>query len=212
MPKVVINNLYKFTQLESSFAVNMLAIDHGRPKTLGLKELINCYIEHRREVVLRRTRFELKKAEERAEVLEGYLVALANLDDFIQIIRSSRNREEAKIKLLAFEFSRAQTETFGIQIRNEARLVERAVCLVRSAGGRDSGVAALPVDRFGDREGGRGIPAVARADWRICSTSWRRNRGCWASSSRSCGPFRRSTRRRGGRTWCRTRARSRSKI
>jgi DNA gyrase subunit A len=123
VPKVVINNLYKFTQLESSFAVNMLAIDHGRPKTLGLKELINCYIEHRREVVLRRTRFELKKAEERAEVLEGYLVALANLDDFIHIIRSSRNREEAKIKLLAFEFSRAQTETFGIRIRNEARLV-----------------------------------------------------------------------------------------
>jgi DNA gyrase subunit A len=122
VPKVVINNLYKFTQLETSFAVNMLAIDHGRPKTLGLKELINCYIEHRREVVLRRTRFELKKAEERAEVLEGYLVALANLDDFIQIIRSSRNREEAKIKLLAFEFSRAQAEGFGIRIRNEARV------------------------------------------------------------------------------------------
>ena len=81
--KVVINNLYKQTALESSFAVNMLAIDHGRPKTLGLKELINCYIEHRREVVLRRTRFQLKKAEERAEILEGYLIALANLDDFI---------------------------------------------------------------------------------------------------------------------------------
>ncbi len=122
VPKVVINNLFKFTQLETSFAVNMLAIDHGRPKTLGLKELINCYIEHRREVVLRRTRFELRKAEERAEVLEGYLVALSNLDDFIQIIRSSRNREEAKIKLLAFEFSRAQAEGFGIRIRNEARL------------------------------------------------------------------------------------------
>ncbi|MGD0208837.1 MAG: DNA gyrase subunit A, partial [Verrucomicrobiota bacterium] len=69
--KVVINNLYKQTALESSFAVNMLAIDHGMPKNLGLKELINCYIEHRREVVLRRTRFQLKKAEERAEILEG---------------------------------------------------------------------------------------------------------------------------------------------
>src|SRR5262249_34363044 len=66
-PKVVINNLYKHTSLEVTFSVNCLAIDHGRPKTLNLKELIQCYIEHRREVVLRRTRFELKKAEERAE-------------------------------------------------------------------------------------------------------------------------------------------------
>ncbi len=123
VPKVVINNLYKFTQLETSFAVNMLAIDHGRPKTLNLKELINCYIEHRREVVIRRTRFELKKAEERAEVLEGYLVALANLDEFIHLIRSSNNREAAKIKLLAFEFTRAQVEAFGVRLRNESRLI-----------------------------------------------------------------------------------------
>ncbi len=120
--KVVINNLYQNTALESSFAVNALAIDHGRPKTLNLKELIGCYIEHRREVVLRRTRFELRKAEERAEVLEGYLIALANMDEFIRIIRQSQNREEAKVKLLAFEFSRAQVEALGILIRSEARL------------------------------------------------------------------------------------------
>src|SRR5262252_9225631 len=107
IPKVVINNLYKHTALESSFAVNILAIDHGRPKTLGLKDLINCYIEHRREVVIRRTKFQLRKAEERAETLEGYLIALSNLDEFIRIIRSSANREEAKIKLLAFDFTRA---------------------------------------------------------------------------------------------------------
>ncbi|MDB6065958.1 MAG: gyrA [Pedosphaera sp.] len=120
--KVVINNLYKFTSLESSFAVNALAIDHGRPKTLGLKDIINCYIEHRREVVIRRTRFELRKAEERAEILEGYLIALSNMDEFIRIIRSSANREEARIKLLAFEFARAQVELLGILIRSEARL------------------------------------------------------------------------------------------
>lgn len=120
--KVVINNLYNFTQLESSFSVNMLAIDHGRPKVLGLKDLINCYIEHRREVVLRRTRFELRKAEERAEILEGFLIALANLDEFIRIIRSSSNREEARIKLLAFDFTRSLVESFGILIRSEARL------------------------------------------------------------------------------------------
>ena len=122
IPKVVINNLYQYTALESSFAVNALAIDHGRPKTLGLKDLITCYIEHRREVIIRRTRFELRKAEERAETLEGYLIALSNLDEFIRIIRSSATREEAKIKLLAFDFTRAQVEKIGILIRSEARL------------------------------------------------------------------------------------------
>ena len=107
IPKVVINNLYKHTALESSFAVNTLAIDHGRPKTLNLKELINCYIEHRREVILRRTRFELRKAEERAETLEGYLIALANLDEFIRIIRRSRNRDEARDQAAGLRFHRA---------------------------------------------------------------------------------------------------------
>jgi len=123
IPKVIINNLYKHTQLETTFAVNMLVIDHGRPKTLNIKELINCYIEHRREVILRRTRFELKRAEDRAEVLEGFLIALANLDEFIRIIRTSRTREEAKVKLMAFEFTRAQVEKWGIHIRKPDRLV-----------------------------------------------------------------------------------------
>src|SRR6476469_5769674 len=124
IPKVVINNLYKHTAMESSFAVNMLAIDHGRPKLLPLKQANQAYIDHRREVVLRRTRFELRKAEERAETLEGYLIALANLDEFIRIIRGSANRDEARLKLLAFEFTRKQVEQIGILIRHEARLVE----------------------------------------------------------------------------------------
>ena len=123
-PKVVINNLYKHTAMESSFAVHMLAIDHGRPKLLPLKVANQAYIDHRREVVLRRTRFELRKAEERAETLEGYLIALANLDEFIRIIRGSANREEARIKLLAFDFTKRQVEQIGILIRNEARLAE----------------------------------------------------------------------------------------
>jgi DNA gyrase subunit A len=121
-PKVVINNLYKHTAMESSFAVIMLAIDHGRPKLLSLKEANACYIEHRREVVLRRTRFELRKAEERAETLEGYLIALANLDEFLRIIRGSASRDEARVKLLAFEFAKRQVEQIGILIRSEARL------------------------------------------------------------------------------------------
>jgi DNA gyrase subunit A len=123
-PKVVINNLYKHTAMESSFAVHMLAIDHGRPKLLPLKVANQAYIEHRREVVLRRTRFELRKAEERAETLEGYLIALANLDEFIRIIRGSANRDEARIKLLAFDFTKRQVEQIGILIRNAARLTE----------------------------------------------------------------------------------------
>ena len=121
-PRVVINNLFKHTQLETSFSVNALAIDHGKPKTLNLKEIIQCYIEHRREVVLRRTRFELRKAEERAELLEGYICALNNLDEFIRIIRSSKTRDEARIKLLAFEWTRAQVERWNILIRSEDRL------------------------------------------------------------------------------------------
>ena len=121
-PRVVINNLFKHTQLETSFSVNALAIDHGKPKTLNLKEIIQCYIEHRREVVLRRTRFELRKAEERAELLEGYICALNNLDEFIRIIRSSKTRDEARIKLLAFEWTRAQVERWSILIRSDERL------------------------------------------------------------------------------------------
>ena len=121
---VVLNNLYKHTALESTFAVNMLAIDHGRPKLLSIRDALHCFIEHRREVVLRRTRYLLRQAEQRAETLEGYLIALANLDDFIEIIRSSANREEARVKLLAYEFSRQQVEQFGIRIRRDARLVE----------------------------------------------------------------------------------------
>ncbi|MDZ4815605.1 MAG: DNA gyrase subunit A [Verrucomicrobiota bacterium] len=121
--KVVINNLYKHTALETSFSVHMLALDHGRPKTLGIKEIINLYIEHRREVIIRRTRFDLRHAESRAEVLEAYLIALANLDEFIKIIRGSKSRDEARTKLQSFEFSEAQVEKIGIIIRQQARLV-----------------------------------------------------------------------------------------
>lgn len=121
-PKVLINNLYKHTALESSFSANMLAIDHGKPRLLSLKDAITCYIEHRREVILRRTRFLLNEAEVEAEKLEGYLIALANLDDFIRIIRDSRDRDDAKGKLMALSWSRKAVEKIGILIRSEARL------------------------------------------------------------------------------------------
>src|SRR5580658_9062040 len=120
--KVVINKLYKMTALETSFAVNQLAIDGGRPKTLNLKELINCYIEHRREVVMRRTRFELREAQRKSEVLEGYLIALANLDEVIKIIRKAADREEARVKLAAYNFTKVEVERFGIRIHAPQRL------------------------------------------------------------------------------------------
>jgi len=121
-PKVILNNLYKHTALESSFSVNMLAIDHGKPRLLGLKDAMACYIEHRRDIVLRRTRYLLNAAEVEADKLEGYLIALAHLDDFIRIIRDSRDRDDAKAKLLALSWARRTVEQIGILIRSDARL------------------------------------------------------------------------------------------
>ncbi len=123
-PKVVINNLFKHTALESSFSASMLAIDHGKPKLLNLKDAIACYIEHRREVVLRRTRFLLREAEALAERLEALLIALANLDDFIKIIRDSNDRDDARAKLMALSWAKIAVEQLGILIRSEAVLTD----------------------------------------------------------------------------------------
>ena len=123
IPQVVVNNLYQHTALETTFSVNMLAIDHGRPKLLSIKDALAAFIEHRREVILRRTQYELRAAEERAEVLDGYLVALANMDDFIRIIRESANRDEARAKLLAYRFDEAVIRGFGIEVRSAGRFV-----------------------------------------------------------------------------------------
>jgi DNA gyrase subunit A len=112
--------LFKLTSLETSFSVNMLAIHEQRPKQFSLKEAIDAYIEHRREVVIRRTRFLLGKAEERAELLEAFLLALGHLDDFIKIIRDSKNRDEARERLGAYQFSTVTAEKLGILIRSQA--------------------------------------------------------------------------------------------
>lgn len=120
--QVVLNNLYKHTALSSTFSVNMLAIDQRRPKLLNLKDAINCYIEHRREVVLRRTRYLLGKAEEQAEKLEAYLLALGNLDDFIRMIRDSKTRDEARAKIKAYTFATAAVEALGILPRGQESL------------------------------------------------------------------------------------------
>jgi DNA gyrase subunit A len=109
--KVVINQLFQKTALESSFGVILLALDKKRPKQMNIKELLECYIEHRRDVITRRTKFRLKEAEDRAHILEGYIIALDNLDDFVKIIRSSANREEAKVRLMAkYPLTERQTD------------------------------------------------------------------------------------------------------
>jgi len=99
--RVTMNKLYKLTALESSFGVILLALDRRRPRQLNIKEALECFIEHRRDVVLRRTQFRLRKAQDRAHILEGYKIALDNLDEFVKIIRASSNRQEAKEKIMS---------------------------------------------------------------------------------------------------------------
>lgn len=99
--RVVMNKLYKHTALESSFGAILLALDHTRPKQMNIREMLECFIEHRRDVITRRTRFRLRKAEARAHILEGFKIAYRNLDDFVHIIRSSKDRDEAAQKLMA---------------------------------------------------------------------------------------------------------------
>ena len=97
--EIVLNHLYKHTELQTTFGAIMLAIDGGRPKILNLKDFFRCYVDHRFDVITRRTRFELKKAQARRHILDGLLLAIANLDDVVSIIRSSANREEARSRL-----------------------------------------------------------------------------------------------------------------
>ena len=101
VPEVVLNNLYKQTQLQDTFGMNMVALVDGQPKLLNLKQMLQCFLSHRREVVTRRTVFELRKARERGHVLEGLAVALANIDDFIAIIKAAPTPPIAKVELMA---------------------------------------------------------------------------------------------------------------
>ena len=109
-PNVVLNTLYKFTQLQSSFSVNNIAIVKGRPQMLNLKDLIHYFVEHRHDVVTRRTQFELKKAEARAHILEGLIIASDNIDEVIALIKASKSTEEAREKLIErFQLSDIQS-------------------------------------------------------------------------------------------------------
>ena len=111
IPNIVLNKLYKYTQLQSSFSVNNIALVQGRPKLLNLKELIQLFVAHRHEVLIRKTKFELTQAEKRAHILEGLLIALDNLDAVIKLIRSSQTPEDAKNGLISnFSLSEIQAK------------------------------------------------------------------------------------------------------
>jgi len=101
VPRVMLNGIYKYTQMESTFGSIMLAIDQGKPRIMTLKETLQCFIDHRFDVVTRRTQFDLDKAQARAHILEGFLIAMDHMDEVVRIIRESKNREEAQIKLIA---------------------------------------------------------------------------------------------------------------
>ena len=101
MSEVLLNNLYQQTQMRTSFSINMVALINGVPKTVNLKEILIAFIEHRKEIVTRRTIFELRKAREKAHILEGLAVALSNIDEIIKLIKESKNSQDAKIKLLS---------------------------------------------------------------------------------------------------------------
>jgi len=111
IPNIVLNTLYKYTALQSSFSVNNIALVKGRPRLLNLKEMIHYFVEHRHEVVVRRTKYLLRKAEERAHILEGLIIASDNIDEVIRLIRASANADEARGKLIkAFELSEIQAK------------------------------------------------------------------------------------------------------
>ncbi len=110
IPEIVLNQLYKHTQLQVTFGAIMIALDHGQPRVMGLKEILGHYIDHRSEVIVRRTKFDLDKAEARAHILEGFKIALDNLDEIVSIIRASSNRVDAQNKLIAkFKFTEIQS-------------------------------------------------------------------------------------------------------
>ena len=111
IPNIVLNKLYKYTALQSSFSVNNIALVNGRPQMLNLKDMIHHFVEHRHEVVVRRTKYELRKAEERSHILEGLIIASDNIDEVIRLIRASANADEAKQKLIdTFKLSEIQSK------------------------------------------------------------------------------------------------------
>jgi DNA gyrase subunit A len=126
VPEVVLNNLYKQTQLQDTFGMNMVALVNGQPKLLNLKEMLSCFLSHRREVVTRRAVFELRKARERGHVLEGLAVALANIDDFIAIIRAAPTPPVAKDELMTRAWDSATVRAMLARTAEDGSAIDQA--------------------------------------------------------------------------------------
>jgi DNA gyrase subunit A len=163
LPKVVLNQLYKHTAMQSTFGVNMVALVDGIPRTLSLKQVIAAYVAHQREVIVRRTKFELAEKERRAHILEGLLIAIDNLDAVIELIRASRDRESARTELMArFELTQLQataildlrlsqlTALESDEIRNEHADVVERIKELRAILGDESRVLGLIKEELGE--------------------------------------------------------------
>jgi DNA gyrase subunit A len=163
LPKVVLNQLYKHTAMQSTFGVNMVALVDGIPRTLSLKQVIAAYVAHQREVIVRRTKFELAEKERRAHILEGLLIAIDNLDAVIELIRASRDRESARTELMSrFELTQVQataildlrlsqlTALESDEIRNEHADVVERIKELRAILGDESRVLGLIKEELGE--------------------------------------------------------------
>jgi DNA gyrase subunit A len=163
LPKVVLNQLYKHTAMQSTFGVNMVALVDGIPRTLSLKQVIAAYVAHQREVVVRRTKYELAEKERRAHILEGLLIAIDNLDAVIELIRASRDRESARTELMSrFELTQLQataildlrlsqlTALESDEIRNEHADVVERIKELRAILGDESRVLGLIKEELGE--------------------------------------------------------------
>ena len=186
VPEVVLNNLYKQTQLQDTFGMNMVALINGQPKLCNLKDLIEVFLEHRREVVTRRTVFNLRKARERGHVLEGLAVALANIDDFIAIMNAP-TPPVAKAELMSQSWDsdwcarcspRADGETWATR-RLPPRgpgphygMGRRPVPPVRRPGPRNPADAPAAPDRPGAGQDRRRVQGSDGRRSTTCSTSW----------------------------------------
>ena len=180
-PEVVLNQLFRFTQLQISFGVNMLALDGGRPRLMGLKDALQCFIAFREEVILRRARFELGKARDRAHLLVGLAIAVANIDEVIRLIRASADAAAARQALMERDWPAADIGALLALIDEPGNVITRGRhgAADGGAGARHPGSAAAAADRAGAREDPGGDDARSRRRSAICWTSWLRVRGAW---------------------------------
>lgn len=174
--QVVLNHLYKHTQLQTSFPVNMLAIVDGRPRVLSLKEVMKAYVKHRREIVTNRTKFDLNKAQKREHILNGLLIAIANMDEVVAIIRKAKDPTEAKFTLMTrFSLSEVQaqaildmrlhqlTQLSALAIENERKDLLKLIEELQSILGNPQRILDIIVEELQELKKTTAIPAAPKS-------------------------------------------------